>query len=43
MAVRTPVHHPAKTLGESAICFACIAGLLIAVAVGLQWMLHLLP
>jgi len=43
MALQAPVHHQPKTLGESALCFACMVGLLIAAAVGLQWVLRLLP
>ncbi len=44
MALQQPVHdHPPKTLAESAVCFALMAGLLIAAAVGLQWLFHLLP
>jgi hypothetical protein len=35
--------HPPKTLAESALCFACLGGLLLAAAVGLQWVLSLLP
>ena len=43
MALQAPTEHAPKTLAESALCFACMAGLLIAAAVGLQWVLHLLP
>lgn len=36
------LHHTAqrapKTLGESALCFACTAAALAAFAVGLQWL-----
>lgn len=43
MALQPHAHHPPKTLAEGAVCFACMAGILLAVAVGLQWLLHLLP
>jgi hypothetical protein len=43
MALQAPAHHPPKTLAESALCFACMAGLLLAAAIGLQWVLHLFP
>jgi hypothetical protein len=43
MALQEHAHHPPKTLGESALCFACMAGILLAAAVGLQWVLRLLP
>jgi hypothetical protein len=43
MALNAPVHHPPKTLGESAVCFASVVVLLMAAAIGLQWVLHLLP
>ena len=43
MALQPPAHYPPKTLVESAVCFACMAGLLLAAAMGLQWLLHLLP
>jgi hypothetical protein len=43
MALQEHAHHAPKTLGESALCFACMAGILLAAAVGLQWVLHLLP
>ena len=43
MALRASAPHPPKTLAESALCFACMAGLLLAAAIGLQWVMHLLP
>jgi hypothetical protein len=43
MTVHEPVHHQPKTLGESAICFACMIGLLAAATVAVQWAIHLLP
>jgi hypothetical protein len=43
MAFQAPTEHAPKTLGESALCFACMAGLLLAAAIGLQWVLHFLP
>jgi hypothetical protein len=43
MALHEPAQHPPKTLAEGAVCFACVAGLLLAAAVGLQWVLHLVP
>jgi hypothetical protein len=48
MALQGPTHdhhhhHHAKPLAESALCFACLAGLLLAAALGLQWLLHLVP
>jgi hypothetical protein len=36
-------HHAAKTLGESAVCLGCALAILAAAAVGMQWLLHLLP
>jgi len=36
-------HHPPKTLGESAVCFACAVGLLLAAAVAVQWVMQLVP
>jgi hypothetical protein len=43
MALHEHAHHPPKSLAESVICFACMAGLLIAAAAGMQWLLHFLP
>lgn len=43
MAMPEHAQHPPKTLGESALCFACMAGIVLAAAVGLQWLMHLLP
>ena len=40
---QTHHRHAPKTLRESAVCFACMAGLMLAAALGLQWLLHLLP
>jgi hypothetical protein len=37
------VHHRPKTLGEGGVCLATVIGLLLAVALVLQWALHLLP
>jgi hypothetical protein len=35
--------HRAKTLGEGAVCLACTIGLLLAAAMVMQWLLHLVP
>jgi hypothetical protein len=35
--------HPPKTLGEGAVCLACTIGLLLAAAMIMQWLLHLVP
>jgi len=43
MAFQAPIEHAPKTLAESGLCFASIAVLLIVAAVGMQWLLHLLP
>jgi hypothetical protein len=43
MSVHEPIHHRPKTLGESAVCFACAIGLLAAASVAVQWAIHLLP
>jgi len=43
MSVHPTADRTPKTLAESAVCFACTAMILVAVAVGLQWLLRLLP
>lgn len=42
MALDHSLHRPAKTLGESAICFACTMALMLAAAVGVKWVMGLL-
>ncbi|MDB5465167.1 MAG: hypothetical protein JWP23_3556, partial [Phenylobacterium sp.] len=34
---------PPKTLAEGAVCLACTIGLLLAAAMIMQWVLHLVP
>jgi|GraSoi2013_100cm_1033763.scaffolds.fasta_scaffold843457_1 hypothetical protein len=43
MAVERSVQRPPKTLAEGAVCLACTIGLLLAAAVIMQWVLHLVP
>lgn len=43
MSVHEPIQHRPKTLGESAVCFGCMIGLLAAATVVVQWVVHLLP
>jgi hypothetical protein len=43
MALREPIHHGAKTLGESAVCFATALVALAGIAVALKWILSFLP
>jgi hypothetical protein len=43
MAIQPQTEHPPKTLGESAVCFGCCAGIVLVVAMAFQWLLHLIP
>lgn len=43
MTIHQLPQNPQKSLGETAICFACMAGVLTLAAFGLQWLLRLLP
>jgi hypothetical protein len=43
MAVDRSAQRPPKTLAEGAACLACTIGLLLAAAMIMQWVLHLVP
>ena len=43
MAVQPPVEYAPKTAGESVVCFGCCAALILAAALGVQWLLSLIP
>ena len=43
MALHEPAHHQPKTLAESALCFGCAAGIVLAAALAFQWLMHLIP
>ncbi|MDB5426619.1 MAG: hypothetical protein JWR47_3233 [Phenylobacterium sp.] len=43
MAVDRSAQRPPKTLAEGAVCLACTIGLLLAAAMIMQWVLHLVP
>ncbi len=43
MSTHPSIHRTPKTLAESAVCFGFTAMILVAAAVGLQWLLRLVP